>query len=65
MNAFTKLEHFFLQKRKSLAGEKRCFLNDHFYIQGVFLIMVKNLRDNRGPLDKQLLPYAFFFVSAI
>ena len=25
-------------------------------IQGVFLIMVKNLRDDRGSLDKQLLP---------
>ena len=25
-------------------------------IHGVFLMMVKNLRDDRGPLNKQLLP---------
>ena len=25
-------------------------------VQGVFLMMVKSLRDDRGPLDKQLLP---------
>ena len=34
-------------------------VNTKFYvspIQGVFLMMVKNLRDDRGPLDKQLLP---------
>ena len=33
-------------------------VNTKFYvspIQGAFLIMVKHLRDDRGPLDKQLL----------
>ena len=33
-------------------------------IRGVFLMMVKNLRDDRGPLDKQLY-LKHFFVSAI
>ena len=31
-------------------------------IQNVFLMILKNLRDDRGPRDKQLLPYAFFFL---
>ena len=29
-------------------------------IQDVFLMMVKNLKDDRGPLNKQLLSWAFF-----
>ena len=40
-------------------------MREKLLIQGVFLMMVKNLRDDRGPLDKQLLPWPFFFVLAI
>ena len=48
---FHEKSFFFYGKYEKCLRNKK---NHGIQIQGVFLMIVKNLRDDRGPLDKQL-----------